>query len=128
MMPFLLLVIPKEELAYPGRTETQQKILLVLSNQPSGSLFTAKQISCKCDLKFCTVYKELQRLVRWKLIIKVERTYHLNPEYSELLLRIAMKLKGVSQPPRWFIVIEKVEEVMKILSSIKKLEDKVIST
>jgi len=128
MIPCLLLIIPREELAYPGRTETQQKILLILSNLSNGEKSTARQISNRCNLKFNTIYKELQRLVKWKLIIKEERLYHLNPEYSKLLLRIALKLKGVNQPPKWFIVIEKVEEVMKILSSIKKLEEKVIST
>ena len=128
MIPCLLLVIPREELAYPGRTETQQKILLILSNLSNGEKSTARQISNRCNLKFNTIYKELQRLVKWKLIIKEKRSYHLNPEYSELLLRIALKLKGVNQPPKWFIVIEKIEEVMKILSSIKKLEEKVIST
>jgi hypothetical protein len=128
MIPCILLIIPREEFAYPGRTETQQKILLVLSNLANGEKSTARQISIRCNLKFNTVYKELQRLVRWNLIIKEEKSYCLNPEYSELLLRIALKLKGVNQPPKWFIVIEKVEEVMKILSSIKKIEEKVISS
>ena len=116
-----LLEMPEEKLIHLGRTYTQKEILFLLSNINNETSLSVRHISNRTNIKFKTVYKELQRLIDWKFVIKDNRYYKLNPEYPELMLETAMKLKGINQPPEWIIVIEKIDEVINMLLKIKSI-------
>lgn len=119
MRKFIVIIDPAEtETIYVGRTSTQQKIMLALS---SNEELSAKEISLKTGLKFCTVYKELQRMLELKYITKIGRKYRMHPDYPEIMLKATMRLLKAEKLPPPIFIIKTSDQVIALMAQLKKM-------
>jgi hypothetical protein len=75
-------------------------------------LLIAKQIFLKLGIKYKTVFKELQNMVKSKILIKDEwKRYSINPEYGDQLIEHGLKIKGLMKKPELIIFINNFNEI-----------------
>jgi hypothetical protein len=97
---------------------TRQRIFLLLIDNPNQ---TAKQIYLKLGFKYKTIFKELQNLVRSKILIKDDcKRYWINPEYGDLLIEYGLKIKGLVKKPD---IVVFMNEFNGILERMKIMEN-----
>jgi hypothetical protein len=119
MRKFIVIIDPAEtETIYVGRTSTQQKIMLALS---SGEELSAKEISIRTCIKFSTIYKELQRMVVLKYVLKIDRKYRMHPDYPDLMLEATMRLLKAEKLPPPIFIIKTSDQVIALMAQLKKM-------
>lgn len=119
MGAFIVIADPAEtETVYVGRTATQQKILQVLS---CGKKLSVREISVRTGLKFNTVYKELQRMLNLRYVMKIERKYKMNPEYPKIMLKAAMALLRAEKLPPPIFIVKTSDQVIELMVQLKKM-------
>ena len=116
---YILIIDPVEtENIYVGRTSTQQRILLVLS---SGKSLSVREIAHKAGLKFSTVYKELQRMLGLKYVVKTDRKYKMHPDYPNMMLKAAMKLLRAEKLPPPVFIVKTSDQVIALMGQLKRM-------
>lgn len=116
---YILIIDPVEtETIYVGRTATQQRIMLALS---CGKRLSVREIAYKTELKFNTVYKELQRMLSLKYIIKIDRKYKMHPDYPKIMLKAAMKLLRAEKLPPPVFIVKTSDQVIALMGQLKRM-------
>ena len=96
---------------------TRQQILLLLMNNPS--LF-AKQIFSRLGIKYKTLYKQLQTLVSFGILLKDNhKIYTIIPEDGDQLIDYGLKIKGLLKPPNVLLFLNNFIEIRVKISQME---------
>jgi hypothetical protein len=96
----------------------RQRIFLLLMDKPSLS---AKKIFLKLGIKYKTVFKELQNMVRFKILVKDDcKRYRINPDYGDELIEYGLKIKGIGKQPDIVVFLKNFNEIMQKMIEIER--------